>query len=300
MFIRNAWYIAAWADEVKDVPLGRKLLGENVVLFRDVHGRAAALEDRCCHRGAPLRFGAVTEQGLQCGYHGLVFDCAGSCVHIPGQDRIPGKAKVKSFPLVEKDQFLWIWMGAAKDADPSLIVDYPYHNDLEHWPHKHTMYHVKAGYQLMVDNLMDLTHLAYVHKSTIGGQSATAHVEAKTQVTPNEGGLHFVRWLLNSDPPPTYVKAVGMQGKIDRWMDFEYIAPGSIRQWTGALNVGCGAQENRNQVGGFSLRVFRGPLVFSAITGGTQTQHWRGGGVGRSLILLAFLFTSQTGIVASH
>lgn len=258
MFIRNVWYIAAWADEVGNAPLGRKILGEDVVLFRDASGKPAALEDRCCHRGAPLRFGEVTEQGLQCGYHGLVFNCEGSCVHIPGQDRIPPKAKVKSYPLVEKDAFLWIWMGDPQDADVNDILDYPYHNDTAHWPHKHTKYHVKAGYQLMVDNLMDLTHLAYVHKSTIGGQNTQAHVEAKTLVTPKENGLHFVRWLLNSDPPPTYTKAVGLTGKIDRWMDFEFFAPGSVVQWTGALPVGLGAQENRLQDGGFSLRVFHG------------------------------------------
>lgn len=102
MFIRNAWYIAAWAHEITDKPIARRLLDEPVVLFRDREGKAGALVDRCCHRAAPLSLGQVTDAGLECGYHGLTFDCAGRCVRIPGQERIPQKAGVRSFPLVEK------------------------------------------------------------------------------------------------------------------------------------------------------------------------------------------------------
>jgi len=80
MFIRNAWYIAAWADELSDKPLARRILNEPVVLFRDKSGKAAAIADRCCHRGTPLSLGEVTDQGLQCGYHGMIFDGAGKCV----------------------------------------------------------------------------------------------------------------------------------------------------------------------------------------------------------------------------
>jgi phenylpropionate dioxygenase-like ring-hydroxylating dioxygenase large terminal subunit len=74
MFIRNAWYVAAWGDEIGETPLARRICNEPVVLFRDREGRVAALVDMCCHRGAPLHMGRVVEEGLQCGYHGLVFD----------------------------------------------------------------------------------------------------------------------------------------------------------------------------------------------------------------------------------
>jgi len=257
MFIRNAWYIAAWADEVGQAPLARTILNETLVLYRDKTGQVGALEDRCCHRGTPLRFGEVVDGGLQCGYHGLVFDCAGSCVSIPGQVKIPSKARVRSYPIVEKDEFLWIWMGDAQDADPSKILSYPFHNDHAKWPHKHELYRIKAGYKLMVDNLMDMTHLAYVHKKTIGG-NPKIHVNAQMVVTPNENGLHYLRWMLDCDPPPTYKKAVPFKDKVDRWQEFEFIAPSSIVQWSGALDVGRGAQENRDQDGGFSLRLFHG------------------------------------------
>ena len=237
MFIRNAWYVAAWADEVSDTPLARRILNEPVVLFRDRAGKAAALLDMCCHRGAPLSIGKVTDLGIECGYHGLTFDGSGACVRIPGQDRIPERARVRRFPLMEQDGFLWIWMGETDRADPSAIVRYPWHNDTAHWPHKHTMYHIQAAAMLMVDNLMDLTHLGYVHGSTIGGNPMT-HVEARMDTVRTPNGLKFDRWMLNSLPPPTYVRACGFEGRIDRLQRFEFIAPGSILQLSAADEAG--------------------------------------------------------------
>ena len=213
MFIKNAWYVAAWADEISDRPLARRICNEPVALYRDMTGKAAALIDMCCHRGAPLHMGRVVEQGLECGYHGLIFGADGTCVKIPGQDRIPERARVRSFPLVEQDGFLWIWPGEAAKADPAAIVPYPWHNDTTHWPHRHTMYPIKASAMLMVDNLMDLTHLGYVHGSTIGG-NPMIHVEAKMETIRTELGLKFTRWMLNSVPPPTYVRAVGFEGWV--------------------------------------------------------------------------------------
>jgi phenylpropionate dioxygenase-like ring-hydroxylating dioxygenase large terminal subunit len=257
MFVLNTWYIAAWSKEITDRPFGRRICNEPVVIFRDKQGHIGALEDRCCHRGAPLSLGKIVDQGLECGYHGLVHDCSGRCVHIPGQDKIPEKARVRSYPVVEKDEFIWIWMGDPALADESKIIDYPYHNDYKNWPHKHGFYHIKASYLLMVDNLMDLTHLGYVHGGTIGGNPLT-HVEAKMVTTRTDTGLKYVRWMLGSTPPPTYSKAVTFKGKVDRWQEFEFIAPSNIRQWSGAVDVGQGAFEGGNRTGGFSLRIFHG------------------------------------------
>lgn len=259
MIIKNAWYIAAWAHEVANEPLARRICDIPVVLFKDTStGKVSALHDRCCHRGVPLRHGRLVDRGLECGYHGLVFNGDGECVHIPGQERIPAKARVVSYPTVVQDEIVWIWMGDPELADPAQIVSYPYHNDYAKWPHKHHVYHVKANYLLLVDNLMDLTHLPYVHKGTIGGNPASQHVEAKTTITPRDDGLHFIRWLMNSNPPPTYRKAVPeLSEKIDRWMEFQYIAPGTVLQWTGGIDANKNAVENRDQPG-FSLRIFHG------------------------------------------
>ena len=117
MLLRNAWYIAAWADEIGGQPLARRICNEPIVLFRDGTGRVGALADRCCHRAAPLSMGSVVEEGIQCGYHGLVIDGSGRCVRIPGQKQIPADARVRSYPAIEKDQMVWVWMGDPAKAD---------------------------------------------------------------------------------------------------------------------------------------------------------------------------------------
>jgi vanillate O-demethylase monooxygenase subunit len=256
MFLRNAWYIAAWADQLGQKPLARRICNEPVVLFRDEDGRAAALVDRCCHRSAPLSLGEVVPGGIQCGYHGLVFDGGGRCVTVPGQSRIPDSLHVQSYPVVEKNQFVWIWMGDAARADTSRIVDFPYHDDHAGWPNKHDCYPIKASYMLMVDNLMDVTHLGYLHAKTVGGNPLT-HVNAEMKTTHTAGGLKYTRWMRNSLPPPSYVKAAGFKGRVDRWQEFEWVAPSSILQWTGAADVGAGVDDDHRE-GGFQFRLFHG------------------------------------------
>ncbi len=257
MFIRNAWYVAAWAEEVAGEPLGRTLLNEPVVIFRDPSGSVAALEDRCCHRAAALSMGRVGPKGLACGYHGLVFDRSGKCVEVPGQTRIPERACVRSYPVVEKDEFIWIWMGDAEKADPSLIVDYPFNNDHANWPHKRSVLPVACDYQLLVDNLMDLTHLGYVHSTTIGGDPST-HVNAEMKVSRTKNGVRYIRWMLDAAPPPTYAKAVPLAARVDRWQEFELYAPSNVLQFSGALDAGTGAYDLGKREGGFALRIFHG------------------------------------------
>jgi phenylpropionate dioxygenase-like ring-hydroxylating dioxygenase large terminal subunit len=212
-FLRNAWYVAAWKHELDKGFVARTIMNEPLVIFRDQDGRAGALEDRCCHRGAPLSEGKLVEAGLQCGYHGLVFDVHGKCVEIPGQDNIPQAAKTRAYKVVEKQDFVWIWMGDAARADESLIIDFPYHDQPDKWPSRKSVMDIKCNYMMMVDNLMDLTHLAYVHTKTIGGSPA-AHAELLAERT--ERGAHFVRWTSDTKPPPTYVRAVGFSGNVDR------------------------------------------------------------------------------------
>ena len=255
-FVRNAWYVGAWPEELNEGPLARRIMNEPICLYRDSEGIVGALEDRCCHRGAPLTHGEVMENGLQCGYHGLTFDRSGNCVEVPGQDTIPTSAHVKSYPVVERQGIIWIWMGNPTLADQSEIVDFPYFDLSDKWPYRRDVLHIKTNYMLMMDNLMDLTHLGYVHGSTIGGQPNT-HVAAEMKTTQTENGVHYIRWMPKCDPPPTYVKGGGFKGKVDRWQEFEYFAPSTILQWSGALEFGRDAMENRDQEG-FHLRLFHG------------------------------------------
>ncbi len=256
MLLRNAWYIAAWADELGGEPVTRRICSDPVVLFRDGGGKVGALADRCCHRAAPLHRGTVVEAGIQCGYHGLVFDASGYCVGVPGQRLIPEDARVRSYPAIEKDQLVWIWMGDPALADPARIVDFPYHNDPGSWPNKHDVYPIKGNYMLMVDNLMDLTHLGYLHAKTVGGNPA-AHVDAEMKTTRTPAGLKFTRWMKNSMPPPSYVKAAGFTGRVDRCQEFEFVAPSSVLQWTGATDTGTATADPQRDFR-FQFRLFHG------------------------------------------
>ena len=124
VFLRNAWYVAAWDTEVGRDPPARTVLDEPVVLFRTIDGRAVALADRCCHRALPLSLGTVIGDELQCGYHGLRFDATGACVAVPGQSTAPPGAMVRSYPVVERHCWVWIWMGEVARADAALIPDW--------------------------------------------------------------------------------------------------------------------------------------------------------------------------------
>lgn len=257
MFIRNAWYVAAWPHELtNDSLVSRRLLGEEVVMYRDSQGRPVALEDKCCHRGLPLSCGEIDGDVIRCGYHGMEYDRLGACVKVPGQANIPRSARVRHYPVIERDEVVWIWMGEAAMADPQLIVPYPWHNAGSGWAHRKEHYVIGCNYELMNDNLMDLSHLGYVHKKTIGG-NPEIHVNADMKVTRTDRGVQAVRWMLNSPPPPTYTRAVPSLGeRVDRWQEIEYF-PGLIRIYTGAVNVGVGAQQGCRD-GGFGLRIFDG------------------------------------------
>lgn len=267
MFVKKAWYVGAWSADLSTKPMARHICGEPIVLFRDLKGRAAGLKDACCHRAAPLSAGRVVADGLECGYHGLVFNAEGACVHIPGQEQIPSTAKVRSYPVVEKDDLVWIWLGPAEEADPSKILDYPFHADRAKWPYRHQTLHVASDYMFLVDNLMDLTHLGYVHASNVGG-NPTIHTNAEMKIEPTPRGLTISRRMLNSPPPPTYANAVPFKGNVDRWQEFEFIAPGTVIQWTGAVEAQTGNFAGGNRDGGFALRIFHG------VTPETETTCW--------------------------
>jgi vanillate O-demethylase monooxygenase subunit len=264
VFVTNAWYVAAWSSEIGRQPLGRTLLNEPIVLFRDAAGRAAALEDRCCHRGMPLARGEPAPGGLRCSYHGLVFDGAGRCVEIPTQKTIPPTLQVRSFPVEERDALVWIWMGDPARADPSEIVAYPWHAS---WPHKDKTERLACNYLLISDNLLDQTHAAFVHKSTLAS-NPDAYASAEMVTQPTDNGVKFTRWMLNCVPPDIYARAVTFEGRVDRWQEFEYVAPSCILQFTGALDVGRGAYERGKRDGGFGLRIFYG------ITPETEHSSW--------------------------
>ena len=222
MFLRNSWYVAAWDREVGRKPLARTILGEPVVLYRTGRGEPIGLEDRCCHRQLPLSMGRTEGDNLRCGYHGLLFGSDGKCVEIPGQDSIPPQAKVRAYPLAEKYSWVWIWMGEPARADPALIPNW-WWADPKDWAFtKPDMIPVKCNYQLIGDNVLDVTHLAYVHASSIGAPSIT---EFPGKVEREERLVRFTRWIRDRPPPPMYKEAGGFPGNVDRWQIVEHLPP---------------------------------------------------------------------------
>jgi phenylpropionate dioxygenase-like ring-hydroxylating dioxygenase large terminal subunit len=233
MFLKNTWYVAAEPHEIGGAPFGRKICGENIVFWRTEDGEAVAFEDRCCHRRMPLRKGAVEGNVLRCHYHGLEFNPSGACVHVPGQTTIPPGAQVRTYPVVERYNWIWIWMGDAALADESQIIGYPW-KTADDWGDKGTYFHVNGDYKLVIDNLLDLSHLAFVHKSTIGNAAVADHAVVKT--LKDEDSVTVARWTVGQNPPPTYQRMCGWPEDtiIDRWQIIEYRAPGAVRLFTGA------------------------------------------------------------------
>lgn len=254
-FPLDQWYVAGFAADLSDRPVGRTFLNQKVVMFRTGDGRVAALEDRCCHRSLPLSCGTVEAGGVRCGYHGMLYAPGGQCIEVPGQDRVPAKACVKAYHLVEQDHLLWIWMPAQEGGAPTKAVpDYPWHS---HPAYKWGcgMYHYQAPWQLIHDNLLDLSHLGYVHLKTIGG-NARLHMNAPMQVTAGDDRVKVVRLMPGSTPPPTYKAAWPFGDTCDRWQEIEFELS-HLRIWTGACEPGSAALDDPGR-GGFHMRGFHG------------------------------------------
>jgi phenylpropionate dioxygenase-like ring-hydroxylating dioxygenase large terminal subunit len=181
MFIRNTWYIAAEPDELSGAPLARTILEKPIVLFRTASGRVVALDDRCPHRFAPLSLGKVIGEHLRCGYHGAQFDATGACALVPGQSIVPPQARVASYPTLEKHGYIWIWMGdPALAADETSIPDFFYRSDHIDWHGGYGHFEsIQANYNLINDNLFDITHAEYVHPESFGGEEMRIYRNAK-------------------------------------------------------------------------------------------------------------------------
>ncbi len=233
----NAWYVAAWDHELRHALLPRQICGTPVVMYRRNDGRAVALEDACWHRMLPLSGGKLQGDDVVCGYHGLVFDSAGRCTHMPFQERLPASACVRSYPLVERNRFAWIWMGDPGLADPGKIPGLHW-NDDPGWVGVPRVTHIECDYRLVLDNLLDLTHETYVHQSTIGNQAVA---EAPFETTGAADSVTVTRWMLNIEAPPLWAFALGKPGPVDRWQIVRYQAPCTVSIDVGVAPAGTGA-----------------------------------------------------------
>jgi phenylpropionate dioxygenase-like ring-hydroxylating dioxygenase large terminal subunit len=230
-FLKNSWYVAAWADELAAQLLPRQILGKPVVMFRRRDGQAVALDDRCPHRFAPLHLGRLVDDQIECAYHGLRFDCSGACTLNPhGNGMIPAKALVRSYPVVERYQLLWIWMGEAGKAGPQAIPELEFLEDPGFQNVKgYTL--ADGHYELMTDNIMDLGHIEFLHPGLLGSEAVR---KAKTEII-QKGNTVYSNRLTSDEVLPPVLQAWYEAGerRVQRWLNVRW-DPGAIMK----LSVG--------------------------------------------------------------
>jgi vanillate O-demethylase monooxygenase subunit len=244
MFLRNCWYVAAWDHEVHRLqPMRRVLLNEPVVLYRKADGAPVALEDRCPHRHAPLSMGRQKGDNIECRYHGLTFAPDGKCVRIPSQGSIPPTASVRSYPVVERYHWVWIWMGDPARADASLIEDFHWMGDPA-WRFRGERLQVEGNYLLVVENLCDLSHLPYLHSTSLADTAIPLNdIPIKTERVGNR--VRVDRWVLDTPSPPYFRLLANFkkEDRVDRWMNLEFSPPAMVRLDIGAAIAGTGARD---------------------------------------------------------
>ncbi len=255
-------------------PLGRTICNERMVFFRGPEGKVAAVEDFCPHRGAPLSLGKVCDGKLVCGYHGLEMGCEGKTVHMPGQ-RVRGFPAIKSYAVIERYGFVWVWPGDQSQADAALMPSFEFFDNPE-WAYGGGLYHVKADYRLMIDNLMDLTHETYVHANSIG-QPEIDETPCKTTVEGDKVILQ--RHMEGIHAPPFWQMAMSANGldpkaKVDRWQICRFTPPSHIMIDVGVALAGRGGFNAAPEDKAYSV-------VVDFITPETETSHWYHWGMAR-------------------
>jgi len=241
MFLNNAWYVAAWGNEIVNAPFARTICDEPVLMFRREDGSVAAISDRCPHRFAPLHRGKLLPgDRIQCHYHGMEFDGSGACVHNPhGDGRIPKMAQVRSYPVVERYSLIWLWWGDPAAADESLIPDFSCLG-----PGYATVggvIEMDANYELITDNLMDLTHAEFLHEGVLGSEA----IKRGKHVVRQEGlTVHSDRWCPDGIAPPAWDAAFGNYGKsVDHWLYMRWDAPAHMLLDVGVTPTGRPREE---------------------------------------------------------
>ena len=245
-FVKNAWYVAGWADEFRDTLRSIRILDHNIVTFRSTNGSVVALDDRCPHKYLPLSKGQLIKDQIVCGYHGLTFDGSGYCTRVPGQSSIPSSAKVHAYPIDERHGIVWIWMGEIKKANKSEIFDLPQFNDPKWHPHQGGSLHLKCNYLSVAENLVDPAHVSWVHPTTLGS-SASEDIPVQFDIT----GKNIIawRWIRNSAPIGFFQQHGNFTGNVDRWHYYYLYLPSIAVIDFGSVDTELNIQENQRHEG---------------------------------------------------
>jgi vanillate O-demethylase monooxygenase subunit len=255
-FARNQWYVTAYSHEVGRELLGRTVLAETLVLYRsEQEGTPVVLHDRCVHRRYPLSKAPTRLDGdrIVCGYHGFTYDTTGACVYVPGQKRVPRTARVASYPVVEQDSLVWVWIGDPALADPQAVPRAA-HLDAPGWTTVRGMEPIDCDYGLLVDNLLDLSHETYLHGGYIGTPEV-AETPITTEVDEGAGIVRVSRHMDDAECPPFYAESTGISGRIMRRQDIEYHAPCLYLLHSRVAPVGVLPKADGSDPGGFHTEI---------------------------------------------
>lgn len=244
-FVTNAWYLGAWSTEVDlESLLSRRILDLPIVFFRKRDGSPAALIDRCSHKLAPLSLGKKIGDELQCGYHGLQFDCTGHCTKVPSQGQIPPTANIRAFPVIERYGAIWIWMGDAAFADETKLIKLEHYGE-EGWSIVSGQYiKFDCNYLNITDNLVDPAHTTYVHAATIGSPEGS---EVPVKVEQTDDYVLAYRWIKNVPPVPLARKMGNFSENTDRFQYYYLYLPSISCVDFGTMEAGLEpTEENKN------------------------------------------------------
>lgn len=259
---RNGWYVAAFVEEIGEALLSRWILNQPVVLYRKADGTAVAVNGRCPHRHYPLGASKRIGDAIQCGYHGITFGSDGKCTFVPSQLTIPGVYTIPAYPLVERGLWAFIWIGDPDKADEALLptldeIGFGLPGQI---PEAFYYRHVNGRYQLLNDNLLDLTHLGYLHGTSIGTQADAETPETRDL---DERRLSSRRHMNETSLPPSYRALFDYQGPVDRVSGMDFYFPG-FHAGIAELRIAA----SQPQAGD----VLSANRVWHAVTPGTRTS----------------------------
>jgi vanillate O-demethylase monooxygenase subunit len=231
-WLRNCWYMAAWSKEVGDDGLARRVVDRPMFLYRVSDGTVVAMLDRCPHRFAPLSRGTRDGDAVVCGYHGLTFSAEGKCIRNPFGERIPAGTDVPVYAVRERDEIVWVWGGKPEDADETKIPDFSFVPDTPHSRTIHGYTLVQANYEYGTDNLLDLSHIEFVHRGTFAGQGV---IFAGEHCVRQDGETLHSNWFMPGiSPPSVEYGRYPPDAVVDHWLDMRWNAPASMRLLIGA------------------------------------------------------------------
>jgi phenylpropionate dioxygenase-like ring-hydroxylating dioxygenase large terminal subunit len=219
MLLGDHWYVACPSSQLASTPKAVVVGDLDLVLFRDARGAAHALLDRCCHRGVKLSLGRITDGRIACGYHGWQYDGAGNLVHVPSLgagDELP-RCSTPTFPVVEKDFYVWVWIAGKSQAptyQPAIvgIGNRRWIQQTAHW---------NANIMDAVENQLDVAHTPFSHPGIYPGHGTEDGVMPPLRQIDVEcrvvgGGVE-----LHMPPAPTGAEVLRPWHELGVWVRFE-------------------------------------------------------------------------------